>query len=337
MASKLKPDIGSWTILIVIAVLIVGAGFFAYKYMIAEEIIDEPDVLFHGNVNFKVSETDALAGGSHTSTNVVFLYFVNEPTDDLGGLSITTTGTGIEIEPTQLGYCWISVDNGDDEYPISRWLEPTFKAQNPRIREIVWRDLTGDDKDEMLIKIWLGDLQVGVQDPIWTLKMPWVDEDVSGITTDNPSDQVSIGTGSGTEVTIKWDVSGCTAEDGFVLGKIYFTTNDTREGNDVRLTKLKMYGSMRVKGQTSWAAPTGMSAGDYEAYYFQPVDYTDPMDGILVYRDTDDADSLTIELTVKCYLETLDDIDVSIYLETVGGDGATAQVTDTVSLKEGSS
>jgi hypothetical protein len=329
----MKFDLQNVATVTILVMIIVGGGFFLYKYAIQEEIIEEPiEAPYHGNVNFKVSETDALAGGSHTSTSVVFSYFVNEPTSDLGGLSITTSGTVIEIEPTQEGYCWIVVDMGDDEYPIARWMEPIFRDNNPRIVDIKFKDLTGDDKDEMLLRIWLGDLQKGTTDPVWTLKMPWVDEDVSGITTDNPADQSSIGTTSGTEITIKWDVSGCTVEDGFAIGKLYFVTNDTREGNDVRLINVKMYGSMKVKGQTSWSTPTATSAGDYEAYYYNPTDYTDPIEGILVYRDTDDADSLTIELKVKCYFETNDNVTVDLYFETVGGDGATAQVTDSVKL-----
>lgn len=332
----MRFDLGNVAMVVVVCILIGGVGYYGYRYMIREEILEEAEVAapYWGNINFKVSETDALGGAAHTSAGVVFKYHTNEPADEIGGVSITTSGTVIEMDPTQKGYCWISTDLGTDEYALAKWLEPTFKVQNPRIREVKWKDITGDDLDEMLVKVWLGDLQKGTTDPVWTMKMPWFDEDVASYGDDNPADQTGISLTAGTEVTVTWKLNGITAEDAGVIGKIYFVTNDTREGNDIRLTTLKLYGAWTIKGQTAWAAPTGISAGAYEAYYFQPVEYTDPVEGILVYRETNAADALYLDLKCKMYFESADAVLVDLYIELIAADGATTQVNDQVMLTD---
>jgi hypothetical protein len=341
----MKFDLQNLMLGTILVILIAGASWYGYNEYVApqEEETKDPtgakvpvSEIYSGNIKWVIDETDFLATGSHTSTNEIFYLFNSEPMDESdagGGNQLTTSGEVVDLPAENKGWAWIGVHNGDDEYMIAQWLESTFKGLNSRCKEIKWRDITGDDKDEMICKFWVGDIKVGSsQDPVVTIQFPWIDEDVSGITEDSPSDQSSIGTGSGTTVTITWLFSGLAEEDGYVIGKLYFVTNDTREGNDVRLKNLELSGGVDVYGKTSWSVPESTSAGDYEAYYFNPKDYTDPMDGILVYRDTDAPDQLYVTLTIDCYFEASDCVTVDVYMETVGGDGATTQVTDSVSL-----
>jgi len=337
---KFEFDLQNLAIAVILVMGLALGGMYVYNNILTpQEVVDgttiPADEVFAGNLDVKTSENDFLSGGAHTSSNAKLYFYTLEPSSEADGVVISSSAKTIEIQRSSKGWAWISIHNEDDGYLITPWMESAFKNQNPRVKEVYYKDLDNDDKKEMIGKCWFGDIVVASgQDPEWTLNINWIDEDVSGITTDNPSDQTGLGETSGTAFTITWKISGCSAGDGFVIGKIYVVTNDTREGEDIRLEDLRLYGDLTVHGKTSWGTPVSTSAGDYEGYYFMPTEYTDPFNGILVYRGVQASDQLYVTLKGKLYLETNNKITVALYFETVGGDGTTAQVSDSVLLNE---
>ena len=317
----------------------VGGGFYAYNNWITPQTtVDGTDIpidqLFAGNLDVKISEGDFVEGGSHTSSNAKLYFYTVEPNTEADGVTISSTAKTIEIARTSGGWGWISIHNEDAGYLIAPWLESNFKNQNPRVKEVYYKDLDNDDKKEMIGKCWFGDMAVASgQDPEWTLNVQWVDEDVA-LADDDPADQTGLGEVSGTAFAITWKLSGYTAGDGNVIGKVYVVTNDTREGEDIRCEDLRMYGDITVVGKDSWSTPAYTSSSAYEAYYFMPTEYTDPYNGILTYRSPQSADALYITLQGKLYLETNNNITVDLYVILISGTGSTTQVTDSVTMSE---
>jgi len=311
--------------------LAIGGVWLAYDYLTPASTVDGTpiDQIFRGNLDVKTSENDFVTGGSHTSSNAKLYAYQYDPMSEADGVTISSSAKTIEVQ--EGGWLWFSIHNEDDGYLIAPWMESTFKNQNPRVKEIYYKDLDNDDKKEMIAKAWFGDIKIGAEDPEFTLNINWVDEDVA-LTDDDPSDQTSLGTTSGTAFSQTWKISGFGAGDGCVIGKIYFVTNDTREGEDIRLEDLRLFGDITIKGKASWSAPVDISASAYEATYYSPTEYTDPFNGILVYREPQATDALYVSVSGKLYLETSNNITLDMYLILVGGDGTTVQVTDSVTL-----
>ncbi len=323
---------------LVIITLFVGGVYYLYTgYLTPQQTVDgttiPADKVFAGNLDVKTSEVNFLSGGAHTSGNAKLQFYTAEPQSEADGVVISSTAKNIEISKDSKGWAWISIHNEDDGYVIAPWMEATFKTQNPRVKEVYYKDLDADDKKEMIGKCWFGDMVVASgQDPEWTLQIAWIDEDVASWADDNPADQTSLGTTAGTAFSATWKFSGITAGDGGVIGKLYFVTNDTREGNDLRLEDVRMYGDWRIVGKQTWSLPVSTSANAYEAYYYMPTEYTDPFNGILVYREVQGTDALYVTISGKLYLETSNKITLDIYMEAIGGDGANTQLTDSVTL-----
>jgi hypothetical protein len=132
--------------------------------------------------------------------------------------------------------------------------------------------------------------------------------------------------------TITWKFSGITAEDGYYLARLFFVTNETRVGDDVRLKDVSISGGWTFDGPSSISAPVLETSGDYEAYYINPTDYTEISNAIPVYRGTRAADSLYITLNVDCYLESGDSISITIYVDWVTAEGSIDQDSDAVNI-----
>ena len=326
---EMKFDYVNVAIVTLIATGIFFGGLYVKNNILVSTVDGIPEAeIYRGNLAVKTSENDFVSGGAHTSSNAKIYWYSTEPTSESDGIVISSTAKTVEVMD---GWGWVSVHNEDDGYLIAPWLESEFRNQNPRIKEIYYKDLDSDDKKELVAKVWFGDLKVGAEDPEWTFNINWIDEDVT-LSDDNPSDITGQGTTSGTAFTITWKLSGLTAGDGCVFGKIYFATNDTREGNDIRLEDLRLYGDWTIKGKTSWSTPVSVSSGNYEAIYFSPIEYTDPFNGILCYRKPQASDALYVSLQGKTYLEAGNNITVDLFIEIIGGDGATTQLNDQVMI-----
>ncbi len=315
-----------------IILLMIGGAFLFWNYLQKEEVIDsgdEPIGAYAGNVNFVITISDSLAGGAHSPGTQTY-YYNSVPPTTLSGIVMTAAGHVIRVDKEQNGIAYITLKVGTDEYLDYQ----TFKATNPSVLSSTWMDMDGDDKDELLIKVDVSDLSATGQNPTYNLNVPMIDEDVASWTDNDPSDKTGIGETSGTLNTIKWEFTGLDAGDGGVIGRIYFTTNVSREGDDIRLHALTLSGPWVIQGRTSWGNPIRTGNGNYEAYYFYPDIYTDPSDGILVMRPTGKTDRLDVELSYKSYFETNDQIIITLYMDIIAGDGAVTTLSDAVTVAE---
>ena len=120
-----------------------------------------------------------------------------------------------------------------------------------------------------------------------------------------------------------------TEKAGCGIVRIYFATNDSAPGNDVRLEELTLSGWGIEK---SWGNPTSETSDDYYAYYYNPSDYKEVSNAIMVYRGINKADAMYATLNVRCTMESGDIISVTIYLDIVDTDGAVTTLSDEVVL-----
>jgi len=330
---------------LVIVVVFVGMfSLFAYNKYVGPMLAGETTTPegtpvkapYSGNINWRVSDTDYVAGGAFGIANAVVYYSDNSPTD-VGQMSVVTiTGTVIPLPPANKGWAYIAVHNGDAEYALAPWAESTFLNSNSRVKEITYRDISGDSNNEIVMKVWCGDIPVSQStDPVIQIQFPWVDMD-SSVTDDSPADQAGMGLVAATPFSISWVMSGLTAGDGVVFTRIYVTTNGTIAGDDIRLESFKFTGDgWEVKGtKTYWAKPVRETEGStYIGYYLDLPNSSDPLQGILAYRPVDKTDRATMTLTGKLYLEAGNDVLVTLCYTTITGAGATTDTTDPVILQ----
>jgi hypothetical protein len=292
----------------------------------------KPGEQYYGNVQFIINRVDHLAGGAVTPTSDAYSLFHQEPYQGLGAIAITPAGTTTEVNREDQGYVWMSLNSGDDFYLI----EDAFLAANSRIKQHYWKDYDNDGEEEYIIKMYVGDIaQIGTaQTPTATLSLPLLDEDVASYSDDNPSDIASIGTSEVVQ-TVTWKLSGITAEDGAFLTRLYFATNSTRGGDDVRLEEVTLSGGWVTSSgaQTYYASPVKEENGDYEAWYINPQDYLEYNQGQRIWRDTNEADTLYIDINVRCTFESGDAVLLDIYADFLDPDGSSVtQVNDQVML-----
>jgi hypothetical protein len=285
--------------------------------------------IYYGSAQFKIVQGDFFTGASVSPTNAKYVLYHSKPGVGVTGTSISASGTTTELLKSDKGYVWMEIYGGDDYY----LMEDEFLAGNGRVAESYWDDYDGDGKDEFVVKLWVGDIGERGQGltPVVSLSLPLLDEDTASWSDDDPSDQSGIGTGE-TTVTITWKLSGITAEDGAVFGRLYFATNSTRGGDDVRFEEMSLSGGWTIKGQTSWGAPVYEENGNYEAWYIRTDDYLEPHNGIAVYRSTNAADALYVTVSVRCTFETGDVVSVTLYADVIGPDGDVTTVSDAVNL-----
>jgi hypothetical protein len=280
--------------------------------------------------------TDYFTGSDSTgaATNEAAALYHAKPGIGTGGASITpgTTGTTHEILESDEGYVWIYFYAGDDVY----FIDTNFVSSNSRVTEAEWTDFDSDGSDEYIFKAWVGDVGQRGQGltPVVSFAAATVDEDDGSIADDNPADISGVGETSGTVTAVTWKISGLTAEDGYFLGRLYIATNDTRGGDDVRCAELTLSGGWTIIGQTSWGAPTLESNGDYEAWYWNPSDYTEAHNAIYCWRGTNAADSMYVTLNVESYFETNDEVQFTLYLDWVQPDGNIDTDSDAVVVTE---
>ncbi len=287
---------------------------------------------YYGSCSFVINENDYLAGASASPTNGAYTLFHEEPKSGSAGESITASGTTTDIWVVDEGYVWFEIYGGDDFYLV----EDAFKSANShRISTTYWTDWDGDGSDDFICKVYVGDVGVIGQGltPTCTITLPLLDLDKSGLVSDNPTNQTSVGT---TEVVkqITWKFSGITAEDGVFLTRLFFATNDTREGEDVRCEELTLSGGWVSSSgcKTYWASPIDHDDNTYTAWYIKPSDYLEYHQGERIWRDTNEADTLYISLNVRCTLETSDVAQIIVYAYFVDSTGATVSVSREVTL-----
>jgi hypothetical protein len=282
-------------------------------------------------VSLVVSQSDWQAGGSATPTTPVYTLYHGRPGKDSSGNSLTVAGEDIQVKASENGRVWIDCYGGTDFYLV----EDALRDANPEIKNVVKEDFDGDGKLDFLAELDLSGFLIGSQEfkPSYTLSMPLLDVDITGVTSSNPADQSSIGT-SETVVTIKHTISAVTAEDGLVISELYYTTNSTREGDDLRFEELYITGQWTVDGPTAIASPVHKTYGDYSGYYIYADESNEPLDdkAMMAYRDTGRADDMTVSVNIRVTGETSEVYVVTLYITLVQPDGTVTEVSDAVTL-----
>ena len=289
-----------------------------------------PGEFYYGSAQFKLVQTDYFTGGAVSPTSAVYTLYHVRPRTGVSGTAITASGTTTEIFKADGGKVYMAIYGGTDYYLV----EPDVYNSNPRITSHYYEDFDNDGTDELIVELDVSDVGERGQGltPVVSISLPLVDEDISGLTSDNPADQSSIGT-TATTVTITWKVSGLTAEDGVTLQRIYFATNSSRGGDDLRFETLTISGGWTVNGQDTWGAPVHEENGDYEAWYMRPADYLEPHAGTLVWRGTNADDSLYVTVSIRCMFESAEDHLVDLYMDFLDPDTTTiSTVNDQVEL-----
>ncbi|MDH5686270.1 MAG: hypothetical protein OEZ48_00165 [Candidatus Bathyarchaeota archaeon] len=286
---------------------------------------------YFGTCQFKLILGDYFTGAAVTPTNQKSILYHEVPAKGTTGTAITASGTTTEVLKSDGGIVWMEIYSGDDYF----LMESEFLASkaNERVVDSYWEDYDQDGKDEFVVKLDIADVGERGQGltPTVSLSLPLLDEDVTGITDDDPSTIVGIGTSENVTI-VTWKFSGLTAQDGFAIARLYFATNSTRGGDDVRMENLRLTGGWTVAGRTTWAAPIDEDNGNYEAWYVRTDDYLEVHNGVLVYRQTNAGDSLYVELTVRCTMETDDVVNFDIYIDILSAAGAVTTLTDDIDL-----
>ena len=297
----------------IVAYYTYSQGYWTYN-------INKTETPFYGNLQIKISENN-LYGGSETTSNPVYEAFHSYSYE--AGLTsskaISASGTTFEVQKEDEGIIYMMFHGGDSHF-IADWAVGE-SGRNPRVVETFWSDYDDDGKDEFFAKFDVGD----ISDPMPTtaatldITLPLIKEDVSGLTDDNPVDKTSIGTAEVTK-TLKWTISGVSEKSGFVIGRLYFSTNATREGDDIQLQKLAISGTL----SKTLTSPVDTEENTYTAWYLKPSDYTEVHNGWMCVRQTNMEDGLVVELTVRFTLESGDKVGITLNMVVLNSDGGEA-------------
>jgi len=297
---------------------------------VTEEGVVPGEEYFRGVCTIKVNSVNVVDDAAESLTSSAFAAYHGAKGPGVSGLAISASGTDFAVDPEDEGIMYLKVYAGTAHYTVMSALV----SANPRIDSYEWTDLDANGLDDLILTVDLNGIKeqtVGVK-PEWTLVLPVIDEDVTGLTDDNPADQSGIGT---TEkvVQITWDISGASEKAGFVISRLYFTTNETREGTDIKLEELTISGMNLDVGYTLPVfTQSGPNAGDYEAWYLRNMDYNDYHRGLMAIRWSNKADKLSITLSVRCTFESGDKLKVQLEMEYVQAEGTIATLQDDVVL-----
>ena len=286
--------------------------------------------IYYGTMQIKITESNYFDGSSETTSSASYVAYQGHLGPGTAGVAISASGTDFDLAKEAQGWIYMKIYPGTAHYPMV----DAFIQANPRIKDYYWQDIDDDGLDDLIVKIWVGDIGQRGQalKPVLVLALPLIDVDVTDLTDDDPSDISSIGT-SEVVKQITWKISGVSEKAGFVISRLYISTNETREGTDIKCEELSISG---LGVDITYSAPVytqdGPNAGYYSAWYIKLDDYRDWHNGVLVYRAPNKADALYITLNVRCTMESGDALYVQLNLEYVKPDGTTGTLTDQVVL-----
>jgi hypothetical protein len=328
-----KVGIPTWLIIVIVIGLVLFTPLGArIKEMISditagEIVAPTEEEYYYGVMQIKITESNYFDGGSETTTNPTYTAYHGSLGPGVGGVAIAASGTDFALDKADEGWIYMRIHPGDVHYIFS---VDALKASNPRIKEAYWQDVDQDGTDDLICKIWVGDIGERGQalKPVLVIALPLVDEDVA-VAVDSPADITAIGTAE-TVKQITWKLSGVDEKAGFIIGRLYFTTNATREGDDIKLEALSISG---LGLDVSLNAPVHTESGNYEAWYLKPADYTELHYGWFAYRGINKADAAYVTVNVRCTLEAGDVISVTLNMEILDSYGnVAATLTDEVVL-----
>jgi len=286
---------------------------------------------YHGNVQFKVNEMDVLASAAVTPTTPSYLLFLDRPGLNDVGRAITSSGTTTDIPPEVKGIVYMAIYGGSDFYI----LEDQFRSANRRVTSCYWEDFDQDGDDDFVAKLDLSAIGTPGQDqtPTVTIELPLADIDVASWADDNPADITDIATSESVQ-SVTWKLTGITAGDGAYITELYFATNDSRAGNDLKFEEVTISGGWATSSgcPTYFSKPIDEESQYYVAWYYKAADDREYHQGMRVWRRSNEPDTLYITANIRCTLETSDSLTVDLYLTLAQPDGTTTEVNDQVGL-----
>jgi len=283
--------------------------------------------VYYGNVKVTILESNYINGSSVTTSSAVYKAYPGDFRNK-GGVTVTTSGNSIDLSPSDNGVFWVEIYGGSNHYVYY----PAITQQNPRANLVQWYDKDQDGYNELFVKFDVSDYPIG-SDPIPNVivTVPLIPKDVSGLSDDNPSDISSIGT-SEVVKQITWKYTGLSEGYGLCIGRIYFTTNATRGGEDIALEDLQVQGWGL---SLSYSQPHEEHDDTYTVYYLGSMKPgTRQLNtGVFAYRKMKAADQLYITLNVRCTMESGDVYSVTLNIDVLNPDGSlSTTLTDTVVL-----
>lgn len=335
-----------WIIAVVFVVFFtgIGAGIRArYNLPSGQDVIEDLTTTegttpsgeepFWGALTVSINQQDLLAKASASPTSASYILYQEYPVQGSTGTVITASGTTVDIKKESKGIIYMMIFGGTDFYIF----EQEF-TQNAEVLSIEKRDYDKDGDLDFIAKLDISDVappNPGYQ-PTYALNLPLLDLDVTGLTSSSPADQTALGE-TEVVVNVEWTISGLTAQDGAVLTELKFTTNSTDENDKVALEELYLGGQWTVRGVGEDFADGGRTTyGDYAEWYVEADEINDYLsDGaVMVYRETNKADSLDVSLNVRCTFSTNNQVVITMSATFVNPSGAKTTVTDAVTLAE---
>ncbi|MBO3809638.1 MAG: hypothetical protein FGF50_08610 [Candidatus Brockarchaeota archaeon] len=291
--------------------------------------VEKKEEFYYGTMTIKIVESNFYDGSAEATSSASYVAYQGHLGPGTAGVAISPSGTDFDLAKEAQGYIYMKIYAGTAHYIML----DSFKKSNPRIVEMEWKDVDLNGRDDLIVKVDCRDIGTPGQasKPVLVLALPLIDEDVS-VTCDSPPDITGIGTAEVVK-QITWKISGLSEGAGFTIARLWFSTNTTYEGEDIKLETLTISGmGVDKRIDVPVYVYDGPSIGDYSAWYHKPSDYEDWRHGILVTRAPNSADALYVTVNVRCKFETGDKVYVQLEFEYVEVEGTVGKIQDRVGL-----
>lgn len=307
-------------------------------------------------VGFLYTERLSTTGGTVTTTSPSYRVF-NSNGQRLTGVSSLygttpfviasgTTATGVPVASKDNGYLFVGVNPGTTDFP-----DPAkILADNPAFTSCKWIPVASSNVNELVCELELSRLgspnyQAGTNAITTTLKIA-VNLDDTGVTMSAPADQDSLGTTSGTDVYVTWELTGLSSTNAFAFARIQLTSNQTSAYmtlHDMTITpssnivNMPTFSSASKQTFNNPAYTSGTAGGITQTWKYFPRDKPDPndySDTLLVARSANDGDSILVKVHARVSFPAATDA-VTIVLSVTVMSAANAlqtAVTDSVIL-----
>lgn len=332
-----------WLIAVIIVVVVftggLGTGFKLKDLNPARWFEPGEEGNFVGGVAFTIDESDWQANIAAAPTSPTFALYYTKPGAASVGKPVAAAGSTISVDGS--GYVWLDLYGGTDFYMIPDY--NVMKASNPKLTQLVIEDYDGDGTLDYLAQFDVANVGVTGQgvNPTFDIAFPLLDQDTTSLAISAPADQTGLGS---TEqvVTATHTLSGVTADDGFIITEIWYTTNSSSEGTDLDFESLTISGGWTVKMINGASMsliskvndPIGEENAYYNAWYIEADDDNDPLasSGLMVYRETDAVDELDLKVNMRWTGSHQVTVTCNVKYITPGGTKAT--LTDTLTLND---
>lgn len=284
--------------------------------------------IYTGNINFVESIQDGILGSTLDPTGDAYYWFPTQPSSMAGAVTLTAAGHVKSALPS--GFCWVVVEAGSSDNLL---LSDALVSMNaPYVVDSFWADLSNDNSADFCMKIDTSKVGINgqAQTPTLNLVIPFVNEDAT-LTLSSPADNDNLGAAEVTTSTT-WTITDCANDDGFNIGRLYFTCNKTIASGEFKPEQLTISNGLGLSGQSVWSAPIAKVEGSTSYYYYigadTSPDYRHVFNGELYGIRTGEPTTIYVQLTYKTTL-TSGDL-VTLYVDQIDGDGTVTTDSDAI-------